>query len=120
MEYREQVRNRLIAEATPFETKLYKVLDDMNIKYIKQHIVEWPPSFVVLDAYLPDHNIAIELDGLHHLLDLEKAAQDIARDDYLENIHGIKVVRLLNDAVYDKHIEKMLRRLLSPLRQSRL
>jgi len=92
----------------------------MGINYTKQYVLDWGSSFMVIDAYLHDSGIAIELDGLHHLLDTYQVALDAARDDYLRVVYGVRVVRMINAAVFDKRIKKIIGELVSPLRQSTL
>lgn len=45
---------------TILETKMYKFLEDKQIKFEKQYELDWK----FYDAYLPDYNLLLEFDGL--------------------------------------------------------
>lgn len=78
---------------TPAEKKLYKTLDKLGIRFLKQHII----CGYIVDAYLPDNKIAIECDGGYHLKTSQKI-YDSERDDILKK-NGIQVIRFGNSRI---------------------
>lgn len=62
-----------------------RVLDDMRISYISEH----PVDVYSLDVYLPEWNLAIEIDGPYHL-----KRHDNRRDKELRDNYGIETLRL--------------------------
>jgi len=115
------IRQRLLKEQTPYESKLYAVLDTLDVQYIPQHVFPYGDTFIVCDVFLPYYDIVIELDGLHHILSLEQCAKDTARDKYLLDTYSIKVIRYLNSVVNDtKLFKKIIEDLINPLKQTKL
>jgi len=119
--YSDHIRQKLLDKQTPQERRLYAVLDMLGASYIPQYVIPYGSSFMVVDCYLPSHGLIIELDGLHHILDPVMCAEDCARDEYLEKMHGYRVIRYLNSVAMDsKNFNKIIGDLLSPLMQTKL
>lgn len=116
----EYIRQKLLKEATPQERRLYAILDELNVEYIPQWVVPYGDSWMFCDAWLPNHNIVIEADGMHHIFELDRNADDNARDLYLKQVHDIKVVRYLNSTIMDRSFIKIIKGLVNPIRQTKL
>ena len=114
------IRQKLLTQATPHERRLYQILDDQGVEYVPQWPVRYGDSWMFCDAWLPDVGIVIELDGFHHILSVTKAAEDCARDQYLMDVHSIKVIRYFNSVVFSKSFNKIIKGLVNPLRQTKL
>lgn len=73
---------------------LTAVLDALSVRY-EQEVVCWYDGdlFVIIDFVLPDHNLAIELDGLHHR---NQHVYDWERDKMISEVMGVRVVRKWN------------------------
>ena len=121
MHYSDRIRQRLLDEATPQEMILYRILTDLGINHTPQYVLPYSDTFMVLDCFIPEHNIDIELDGFYHIMSPTKCAEDCARDEYLLKAHDIKTIRYLNSAVvsYDA-FKKIIKELLNPLKQTKL
>ncbi len=66
-------------------------LDDIIVR--RQH----PTGLYILDFYIPSARLAIEVDGSVHQ-DPEQRERDVIRDQWL-NEHGVRVLRISNDAI---------------------
>lgn len=89
-------RNKLLINQTPAEKRVEEILNKLQIEYKSQEVFVYSRGFFIVDFYLPEHNIVIELDGYHHTLP-EKAKEDSYRDMILTTENGVKRVhRLLN------------------------
>lgn len=96
--YREHLR-RSAAHARSFVRKdytsiehiLYRLLRQAEFTYISQYCLE---PYVV-DAFLPDYNLAFEADGKYWHRNLQ--THDAARDAYLFRRYGVTVVGLSED-----------------------
>ena len=91
---------------------LYRVLDDLGIKYEKGFMLEpekLPPDSearYILDAAVPDLKIDFEVDGWWHF-DERIEKRDIVRDATLK-LNGWKVVRIPGSSIYN-HAEDIKR-----------
>jgi Zn finger protein HypA/HybF involved in hydrogenase expression len=100
------------------EIKIYKFLDKLNIKYIRQKKFTGceDKSLLPFDFYLPNHNICIEYDGEQHFTPVknwggEKSLQKIIKRDQLKNKfceeNNINLLRI--KYVYYDQIEEILK-----------
>ena len=93
-------------QETSIETIVYKKLKNWGIIYEKHRIING--KFIV-DAYLPDHNIVIEVDGSYwHNLD-RIVKKDKAENAYLKKC-GYKVIRIPEKEVSDFSIASLYKR----------
>ena len=71
---------------------LYRILSDLGINHTPQYVLPYSDTFMVLDCFIPEHNIDIELDGFYHIMSPTKCAEDCARDEtrQLAKIEGLK------------------------------
>lgn len=85
---------------------IYQKLKDWGIIYEKHYTVNG--KFIV-DAFLPDHNIVIEVDGSYwHNLDRVKK-KDKAENAYLTKC-GYKVIRIPEKEVSDFSVASLYKR----------
>ena len=98
---------RLYTKQTKQEVKLEKELCKLGVRYRTQHIVMGARA--ILDFYLPDYNLCIEVDDPGHLRK-QKKSQDQERTKRLTNL-GIQVIRYTNDDV-----DKRMRTTISSIR----
>ena len=97
-------------QATEAEIKFCQVLDEYGFKYEFQKPFKHFDTFVIVDFYLPDYLMVVEIDGGYHL-DPEQAWQDGLRTGRLLDKNKIKkVVRFSNEEVLSS-AEKVVRRL---------
>lgn len=68
-------------------------LDDPEIELVTQQSVHTAQGLALLDLYLPQFGIALEIDELHHLDPLSREA-DRAREQRVIALAGVKFVRL--------------------------
>ncbi len=81
--------------STKPEILLSKILDENKINHISQYLIN--DKFLV-DEYLPDYNLVIEVDGLYwHSLD-GVIKKDKAENAYLKKC-GFKMIRLPEDQI---------------------
>jgi very-short-patch-repair endonuclease len=84
---------------TSLEDRLYKQLELENIKYIPQYVLDYK----IFDAYLPDYNLVIEIDGIFwHPKSLDECKYEFQKTSYFNDLEkenllkqkGIKLVRI--------------------------
>lgn len=96
----ERNREDAISKATPEEKKFKAVLKALNVKYEYQHIIfidNW--HFYIVDFYLPDYNVVVEIDGNFHNIYGHKA-KDRKRTDNLKKLAKVKnIIRIANEDV---------------------
>jgi len=90
-EYAEENRKKLTPAAKHFK----KLLEKSGVRFKSEKMIPKPPTFILVDFYIPDRNLCIELDGGYHT-DPEQRAKDIERDKYLE-VRGYNNWRMTND-----------------------
>lgn len=90
-------RKKLIARATPMETRLKRMLLKLKVKFIFQK--EWleGEAFYISDFYIPQIKLTIEADGAHHSKG-EQLRKDRKKSAYLKG-QGIWTLRLRNDSI---------------------
>ena len=89
-------RQSLIDNQTHAE-KLFKAkLKAINIAYEFKKIVYTKRSFYILDFYLPDYQLVIELDGKYHE-DKKQKIKDNERTEELKTLGFTKIKRFSND-----------------------
>lgn len=62
----EKIRNDRLSKLTDAEKKAKKVFDELNLKYEEQYPIFTKNSFILVDFYLPDKKVAVEIDGISH------------------------------------------------------
>ena len=83
--------------ATLSELKFRNKLRELGIKYKFQYpLVCYPNHYYVLDFYLPDYNIGVEMDGPNHYT-TKGLEHDNIRDSLIREIHSIKIHRVKNE-----------------------
>lgn len=80
---------------TEAELRVIKILDNNNIKYEFQYPVKVIDTTYILDFYLPEKNVCIEIDGDYHNKN-EQVYKDKLRDIRLSRI-GVFVARFHNN-----------------------
>ena len=102
----EDFRSDLIKKQTRSEAKMKVVLKELNVKYEFQKIFYTEKSFYIVDFYLPEYNVAIEVDGGYHN-DKEQKIKDNNRTLKLtEDINY--VYRIKNESVDNIEIAKSI------------
>jgi len=82
-------RNRAAAE---HEFRCY--LDSVGVAYRFQQTFAYP-AYRIVDFYLPDHNLIVEIDGPCH-----DPEADRLKDEQFTRVRGIRVLRLTNDQAF--------------------
>lgn len=101
-----EFRENRLKEPTPYELMFEEILKELGIKYEKEKIIYYDKvraagkSFFILDFYLPEYRVCIEIDGGYHYTD------DIKKSDKLRTKilkkSNIWVIRFANETV-EKH-----------------
>src|SRR5437867_3714486 len=84
---------RLRKAATPAELCMRDFLAALGAPYRFQHGF-YQPYYRIVDFYLPDHNLIIEIDG-----DCHEPEKDRRRDEWFQRVRDIRILRLTNDEV---------------------
>lgn len=85
----------LTAKATSWEIEFKAKLSKAGITFIFQYPVVCEQNFLyILDFYVPDYNVAFELDGAHHY-EKSKVKADALRTKRIAAL-GINVKRIMN------------------------
>ena len=82
--------------ATPAENLFCSYLASLGLSYRFQQGF-YNPFYRIVDFYLPEHRLAIEIDGESHT----DPEHDRRMDEWFERVRGIKILRLTNDQVYN-------------------
>jgi very-short-patch-repair endonuclease len=78
--------------------RLFQIkLEHFKIKHIFQYSLPWGKSFIIVDFYIPDYGVIVEIDDGYHY-SKEMIAQDRIRDEFL-NECGYSVIRIDNENV---------------------
>lgn len=93
-------------KSTEPEREFKRILQSQKAKFECQTFFRINNKNYFLDFFLPDINIAIEINGTSHN---KKIDYDFLRDKDFESI-GIKTIRISNRSVYDKNILKNINR----------
>lgn len=92
-------RRELVKNQTNPEKVFQYILDQLGVKYKFQFIVYPEKSFFILDFFIPEYNLIIEVDGKHHYTQ-EGLTKDSERDNLLVAM-GYTVKRFKNDEVFN-------------------
>jgi very-short-patch-repair endonuclease len=92
---------RLYTKQTKHEQLLEAEICKLGVRYRSQHIVI--AAKAILDFYLPDYNLCIEVDDISHE---KKTKKDRLRTERLAGL-GIKVIRFTNRQV-ESQLDKVL------------
>lgn len=77
-----RLRTTLLNNTTKGESRLYKILSCIGIHYIKQYPIYTKNRLFYADAYIPELNLIIEVDGGYHNNPRQKK-QDAIREAIL-------------------------------------
>jgi very-short-patch-repair endonuclease len=98
-------RKQLMRRHTKGEVTMKKLLKSLGYRFHQQHIIPNPHSFYILDfLLLPGCDVAIEVDGDHHLFNPHQREWDLMRDKYLKSI-GITMIRVNNRALMNSEYD---------------
>lgn len=88
-------RNRAtrLKKATPAQRVFCCYLESLGFAYRQQQGF-FQPYYRIVDFYLPDHHLIIEIDGPYH-----DAEEDRRRDEWFTKVRGIPILRLTNKQV---------------------
>lgn len=102
-------RNDNIKNATPTELKMKMLLSELGVAYEFQKIYFVGFSYYIVDFYLPEYNMVIEIDGQQHY-EYNASIYDRLRTDNLTYLHGIsRVIRFDNkDLAIDTDVKNRL------------
>lgn len=93
-------------KSTEPEREFKRILESNNAVFEYQTFFRINNKNYFLDFFLPEINIAIEVNGTSHVKNVD---YDFARDKDFESI-GIKTIRISNRDVYDRNIFEKLNR----------
>lgn len=107
-----EFRSNLISKQTDSEKILKAKLKSNSIKYEFQKIVFTKTSFYILDFYLPDYDLVIEVDGEYHFT-LEQKTLDNKRSKDLKEIGYKRIRRLKNseaNSITDSELKSIIKK----------
>jgi len=87
----------LTQRATPAEVNMRSILDSLNLKYRFQAPFFTHKSFYITDFFVKGYKLVVEVDGLHHLQQVQ-AEYDVKRTIALEK-RGLTILRFMNNEV---------------------
>ena len=88
-------KEKLLEKQTPQERNLARALENQGIVFKPQFIYHFKESFYIMDFYLPESRLCIEVDGYHHQYDPKQKHYDERRDKTLRKV-GVKTLRFSN------------------------
>lgn len=104
----EQYREELILNQTPAEKSFKCYLKAADINYEFQKIVYAEDKYYILDFFLPDSKLAVEIDGGYHDT-VEQKRNDLDRTKRLKRNHVVKdILRLKNNEVNATCIDRVI------------
>lgn len=93
--------------ATPSELALMALLDGAFIHFkFQKGFIQGAKMFYIIDFYLPNFKLCIEVDGRYHD-DPQAVRYDKIREKYLTDIRGLAVLRIRNEEVADLTQEQL-------------
>lgn len=102
-------------KATPSEIQFKAVLKAIGVKYEFQHIVfiNTKGNFFILDFYLPDYNVGVEIDGGYHFtheqyIKDEKRTRTIFKFIKIRNIIRFKNSEIKTDEAFLNKVKRIL------------
>jgi very-short-patch-repair endonuclease len=96
----EEFREENLKKSTPAERAAKKVLRSLKVRFVPQQVVHYDRGkFYILDIYIPNQKLAIEIDGGYHTTE-EQQKKDELRTSRLNKM-GIEVVRYTNEEALD-------------------
>jgi very-short-patch-repair endonuclease len=99
--------NKLTLSETPAEIHIKKLLNEIGVEYEFQKVIFVPKSeFFILDIYLPQLHLYIELDGSHHYTD-EGMLKDTKRFKKLMSVGFNKELRFSNNMALSFDVEDL-------------
>ena len=110
-EVSEQFRKENLTKETPSERTAKLILRKLKVRFTRQQIVHYAVGkFYILDFYIPEKKLCIEIDGKYHENE-EQQKLDKIRTKNLKKLN-IEVVRYTNEDVLHPLFEEDLRILL--------
>ena len=85
------IHNKRNYHETQILHNLFEFFDSSNIKYIHQHSVKHEDTYYLIDCYLPQHKIAIEIDERGHRDRCQ--IYEKCRENYIKKTLGCTFVR---------------------------
>jgi len=81
---------------THAESKFKSILDELNIRYVQEHVFFYSKfNYRIIDFFLPDHKLNIEIDGSCHNLEEVKKF-----DAFKDQRTKFKVLRFSNEKIF--------------------
>jgi len=108
---KEKARN-LRKSMTPAEVRLWVKIRRKQIKGL-QFYRQKPLGKYIVDFYCPAKRLVIEIDGGQHY-EKEHLKKDKQRDNYLEQILGLKVIRFTNRDILT-NLESVINKIISEI-----
>lgn len=97
----EDYRQQKIKEQTKEETVTKAVLKSLKIPFDFQKIFYNIETFYIVDFYLPDYNVVIEVDGGYHNTKIQKE-KDAKREKFIRRYNKVKyIARIRNEDTVD-------------------
>lgn len=81
----EKYKKNNIENATESEKTFENILKSLNIKYEFQKIIVAYGEYYIMDFYLNDYNVCIEIDGKYHK-DIEQIRKDVERQNNMAKV----------------------------------
>ena len=96
----EEYRDKKVKEQTRAEVITKAVLKSLKVSFEFQKIFYNEETFYIVDFYLPDFNVVLEIDGGYHSTE-EQKLKDKRREKFLRRYNKIKYIgRINNEVVY--------------------
>ena len=95
----ERFRVKSLKNPTEAEAKFGKLLTDNGIRYESQKVIKCGQRYYIVDFYLTDYRIIVEVDGEYHEDPEQKARDEERQGRLLGKQHIRKLVRFTNDQV---------------------
>lgn len=110
-------KQALMTNRTMAEKGLIEILQINNIRFEFQRIfnveTSKKPKYKIVDFYLPDYKLVVEVDGNYHQ-DIKQVRKDHGRTNKLIKKAGIdNVVRFTNDEIEHLDHEQIINRIMS-------
>ena len=91
-------RNRLLKKITQHEIEFSSILKALNVRFIPQKGFISGKNFCIVDFYLPDYKICVEIDGEYHNRP-SQIERDRNKDYYLSKQRKFSVLHIKNESL---------------------
>lgn len=98
MAFANDYREELLQRTTEAEKAMEKILGDLEVPFFQQRVFLLKNKFKIVDFWIPECNVAVEIDGKRHFTKTGNY-YDRMREKDLKMRYQLKIIRFTNTEV---------------------